>query len=74
MAMVPGSGTEVPAPPPPPPAVTLLMKKVSCPACALLALADTTIHDSKHDSDALGWATFFQRESIVRLLETGAAS
>lgn len=40
----------------------------------LLAFADTTIRDTKHDSDALGWATFFQREPIVRLLESGATT
>ena len=32
--------------------------------------ADPTIHDSKHDSDALGWAEFFQRTEIVRILKT----
>ena len=30
--------------------------------------ADPAIRDSKHDSDALGWAEFFKREDIVRLL------
>jgi ankyrin repeat protein len=30
--------------------------------------ADPTIRDSKHDADALGWAEFFEREAIVRLL------
>ncbi len=32
--------------------------------------ADPTIRDSKHDSDALGWAEFFQRTEIVRILKT----
>ena len=32
--------------------------------------ADPTIHDSKHDSDAVGWAEFFQRTEIVRILKT----
>jgi ankyrin repeat protein len=30
--------------------------------------ADPAIHDSKHDSDALGWARFFDRLEIVHLL------
>jgi ankyrin repeat protein len=30
--------------------------------------ADPSIHDSKHDSDALGWAEFFGRVDMVRLL------
>ena len=39
----------------------------------LAAGADTTIRDSKHDSDALGWAEFFGRLEIVRLLRAHAA-
>jgi ankyrin repeat protein len=31
--------------------------------------ADPTIHDTKHDSDALGWAEFFGRAEIGRMLE-----
>lgn len=31
--------------------------------------ADSTIRDSMHDSDALGWANFFQRREIVELIE-----
>jgi hypothetical protein len=34
--------------------------------------ADPRIHDSKHDSDALGWAEFFQRKEIIRILEAHA--
>jgi ankyrin repeat protein len=30
--------------------------------------ADSTIRDSQHDSDALGWASFFQKPDIVRLI------
>ncbi|HZO19902.1 MAG TPA: ankyrin repeat domain-containing protein [Gemmatimonadaceae bacterium] len=30
--------------------------------------ADPTIHDSKHDSDPLGWAEFFGRGEIVQLI------
>lgn len=36
----------------------------------LAAGADPGIRDSKHDSDALGWAEFFQRTAIVSLLAT----
>jgi ankyrin repeat protein len=39
----------------------------------LAAGADPTIRDSKHDSDAIGWAEFFGRLEIVRLLRTHAA-
>ena len=38
----------------------------------LEAGADPRIHDSKHDSDALGWAEFFQRKEIIRVLEARA--
>lgn len=31
--------------------------------------ADATIRDSRHDSDALGWAQFFQRTGIVQMIE-----
>ena len=34
--------------------------------------ADPHIHDSKHDSDAIGWAEFFRRSEIVQILETRA--
>lgn len=34
----------------------------------LEAGADITVRDSKHHSDALGWAEFFSRPEIVRLL------
>jgi ankyrin repeat protein len=37
--------------------------------------ADSTIRDSKHDSDPLGWATYFDQPAIVQLLQThGKAS
>jgi ankyrin repeat protein len=35
--------------------------------------ADPHIHDSKHDSDAIGWAEFFRRQDIVQIIETHAA-
>ena len=38
----------------------------------LAAGADTTIRDSKHDSDALGWAEFFGRLEIVRMFRANS--
>jgi ankyrin repeat protein len=39
-------------------------------ARALLeAGADPRIRDSKHDSDAIGWAEFFRHDDVVRVLE-----
>ena len=35
----------------------------------LAAGADPRIRDSKHDSDAIGWAQFFQRPALVELLK-----
>jgi ankyrin repeat protein len=35
----------------------------------LRAGADPRIHDSKHHSDAIGWAEFFQRRDILQLFE-----
>jgi ankyrin repeat protein len=44
-------------------------------ARALLAAgADPRIRDSKHDSDALGWAMFFEQPQIVELLKGTGAS
>jgi ankyrin repeat protein len=40
----------------------------------LAAGADPGIRDSKHDSDAIGWAEFFQQAQIVRILEDYASS
>jgi ankyrin repeat protein len=34
--------------------------------------ADTSIRDSRHDSDVMGWAEFFRRDGIVQLL-TGSS-
>jgi ankyrin repeat protein len=36
--------------------------------------ADRTIQDSKHHSDALGWADFFHRSEIVAMLKADARS
>ncbi len=35
----------------------------------LAAGADPRIHDSMHDSDVIGWAEFFKKPDIVRILE-----
>jgi ankyrin repeat protein len=37
----------------------------------LAAGADPRIRDSKHESDAIGWAGFFGRRDIVQILTTG---
>ena len=43
-------------------------------ARALLAAgADPRIRDSKHDSDAIGWAEFFKRAELRRVLQGGAS-
>jgi Ankyrin repeats (3 copies) len=36
--------------------------------------ADPRIHDTKHDSDAIGWAEFFRRAEVLRLLEAHRAA
>ena len=38
----------------------------------LAAGADPRIRDNRHDADAIGWAEFFQRSEIVRILEAHA--
>lgn len=38
----------------------------------LQAGADPHLRDSKHDSDAMGWAEFFQRSEIVRIIRASA--
>jgi ankyrin repeat protein len=45
------------------------------PAVVLLLLkagANPRLRDSKHDSDAIGWAEFFQRHELVRVLRAAA--
>ena len=32
-------------------------------------LSDVFLHDSKHDSDALGWAEFMGRKDIVEIIK-----
>jgi hypothetical protein len=36
----------------------------------LAAGGDSTIRDTKHDSDAMGWAEFFRRSEIIEILKT----
>jgi hypothetical protein len=36
--------------------------------------ADPAIRDSLHDSDAAGWAEYFERPEIVRMLRRGRAN
>jgi hypothetical protein len=38
----------------------------------LAAGANPTIRDSKHDSDAIGWAEFFRQPEIVQVLKEHA--
>ena len=40
----------------------------------LAAGADPTIRDTKHDSDAVGWAEFFGRLEIVRMFRRRATT
>ena len=40
----------------------------------LAAGADPSIRDSKHDSDAIGWAEFFGQPEIVQILKAHAAN
>ena len=40
----------------------------------LEAGADPRVRDSKHDSDAIGWAEYFRRPRLVQLLEARAAN
>lgn len=40
----------------------------------LAAGANPRIRDSKHDSDAIGWATFFRQPEFATLLETSGGS
>jgi hypothetical protein len=37
----------------------------------LAAGADPRVRDSKHNSDAIGWAGFFGRRDIVQILTAG---
>jgi hypothetical protein len=39
----------------------------------LEAGADPRVRDSKHDSDAIGWAEFFRRRDIVQILTAHTA-
>ena len=39
----------------------------------LAAGADPSIHDSEHDSDAIGWAEFFRHPDIVEILRASSS-
>ncbi|HMJ17730.1 MAG TPA: ankyrin repeat domain-containing protein, partial [Gemmatimonadaceae bacterium] len=39
----------------------------------LAAGADPSIRDSEHDSDAIGWAEFFQQPEIVKILRASGS-
>jgi ankyrin repeat protein len=41
---------------------------LECARLLLAAGADSMIRDSQHDSDALGWASFFKKPDVVRLI------
>jgi ankyrin repeat protein len=49
--------------------VAVLADSVEVVPVLLDAGADPTIKDSQHDSDALGWAAFFTRTEIVRIIQ-----
>jgi ankyrin repeat protein len=40
----------------------------------LAAGADPSIRDSKHDSDAIGWANFFRQPEVVQILKDHPAN
>ena len=49
--------------------LAILHNHVEVARALIEAGADSTIRDTKHDSDALGWAEFFHREPIVEMLK-----
>jgi ankyrin repeat protein len=52
--------------------LTAFSDSVECARLLLAAGADPSIHDSKHDSDAIGWAAHFGRVELRRLLAASA--
>lgn len=52
--------------------LAVLSNHVDVARALIDAGADATIPDSKHDSDALGWANFFRRQEIVDLINRSA--
>jgi hypothetical protein len=52
--------------------LTAFSDSVECARLLLAAGADPSIHDSKHDSDAIGWAEHFGRVELRRLLTASA--
>lgn len=51
--------------------LAILHNHVDVARALIDAGADTTIRDSKHDSDAFGWAEFFHRDAIAEMLKRG---
>ena len=54
--------------------LTAFGDRVESARLLLAAGADPRIRDSKHDSDAIGWAEHFGRVELRRVLEAGAAT
>jgi len=52
-----------------PPHLAVLADHAEIMRILLARGADSTIRDTKHDSDALGWAEFFHRHEMVELLK-----
>jgi ankyrin repeat protein len=50
--------------------LAVLQGHVEMARALLAAGADPSIRDSRHDAGAIGWAEFFQRGEIVRLLKS----
>ena len=54
--------------------LTAFSDRVESARLLLAAGADPRIRDSKHDSDAIGWAEHFGRVELRRVLEAGATT
>jgi len=54
--------------------LTVFGDDVDCARLLLEAGADPRVRDSKHDSDAIGWAAHFGRTELQRVLESRATS
>ena len=54
--------------------LAVLSNHVDVVRALLAAGADTTVHDTMHDSDSLGWATFFRRQEMVDLINRSRRS
>ena len=54
--------------------LTAFSKDLDTARALLDAGGDPRIRDGKHDSDAIGWAEFFGRAELKRLLEDGLST